>query len=303
MRLRDPLELGRLIHRRRRTMGCSQERLAAAAGVGRQWIIELEKGKKGPPLDLVIQVLDALGYALNVDSDVAAGAPVIASFRPEAYPIAKGVGTNQRSPRKVKSYPSTPVKFDEGTNERSDSAAEAFPGNYKVASLETIDVNIVPDQLYKPEHLVSLVRVVTHVVAVEGPMFEDQLARRIALLHGLARASRKLNELIEKITKAGFPRTQEDDRAIVWPEHAEIRELVPFRRAALDVRDHPDVPLIELATLATPLLADGHTPEAAAIIMGRELGLGRILPKARSRLIMAAELAKRHLPTPDHTFR
>jgi hypothetical protein len=104
--------------------------------------------------------------------------------------------------------------------------------------------------------------------------------------------------LIEKITEAGFPRTQEDDRTIVWPERADIRELVPFRRASLDIRDHPDIPLIELAALATPLLADGHTPEAAAIIMGRELGLGRLLPKARSRLIMAAELAKRHPSTP-----
>jgi DNA-binding XRE family transcriptional regulator len=39
-------------------MGWSQERLATVAGVGRQWVLELEKGKKGPPLDLVIHVLD-----------------------------------------------------------------------------------------------------------------------------------------------------------------------------------------------------------------------------------------------------
>ena len=282
-------------------MRWSQERLATAAGVGRQWVLELEKGKKGPPLDLVIRVLDALGCTLDVSSDVAAGAPIvpeIASLRPVAYPGAKGAGTSQRNEWEVTSHPPAPVSFSQGPSERLDGTAERAPGNYNIASFETIGIAIIPGQLYEPEYRASLVRMVAHVIAVEAPMFEDLLARRIAPVHGRARATHKLIELIEKITEAGFPRTQEDDRTIVWPERADIRELVPFRRASLDIRDHPDIPLIELAALATPLLADGHTPEAAAIIMGRELGLGRLLPKARSRLIMAAELAKRHPSTP-----
>ena len=301
MRIRDPIELGRIIHRRRRTLGWSQERLATAAGVGRQWVLELEKGKKGPPLDLVIHVLDTLGYTLDVGSDVAAGAPVgseIASFGPEADPGAKRVGTNQRIQREVTSHLPAPVNSNAGPSERPDSAAERSPGHYKITSFETLGIDIVPSQLFKVEYRASLVRMVAHVIEVEAPMFEDLLARRIAPVHGRARATHKLIEFIQKITEAGFPRTHEDDRTIVWPERAEISELVPFRRASLEVRDHPDIPLIELAALATPLLADGHTPEAAAIIMGRELGLGRLLPKTRSRLITAAELAKRHPSTP-----
>jgi y4mF family transcriptional regulator len=296
MRIRDPIELGRIIHRRRRTMGWSQERLAKAAGVGRQWVLELEKGKKGPPLDLVIHVLDALGYTLDVGSDVAAGAPIgaeIASFRPEAHPVAKGGYTNRRTEREVRSQLPAPVDPEWGPSERLDNTTERSPGDYKIASFETIGIAIIPDQLFKVEYRALLSRMVAHVIAVEAPMFEDVLARRIARVHGRARATRKLIEFIQKMTEAGFPRTQEDDRTIVWPEHAEICELVPFRRAPLDIRDHPDIPLIELAALAGPPLEGGHTPEAAAIIMGRELGLGRILPKTRSRLIMAAELAKR----------
>ncbi len=98
-------------------------------------------------------------------------------------------------------------------------------------------------------------------------MFEDLLARRIARAHGLARASRKLIEITQEITEGKYGRTREDDRIIVWPERTEIGKLAPFRSAALDVRDHVDIPLVELASLAIPLLADGHTPEAAAIIM------------------------------------
>jgi y4mF family transcriptional regulator len=295
MRIRDTVELGIIIHRRRRTVGWSQEQLATAAGVGRQWLLELEKGKKGPPLDLVIRVLDALGCSLDVSNDLAAGAPVAsetASLGPVAYPGAKGADGSQRNDQPA------PISFSKAPSEQLNGAAEHSLGHYSIASFEKIGIDVIPGQLYEPEYRASLVRIVAHVIAVEAPMFEDLLARRIAPMHGRARATHKLIELIQRITEAGFPRTQEKNRTIVWPKCADTLELVPFRRASLDVRDHPDIPLIELATLAIPLLAEGHTTEAAAIIMGRELGLGRLLPKARSRLIRAAELAKRHSSIP-----
>jgi y4mF family transcriptional regulator len=300
MRIRDPIELGRIIHRRRRTLGWSQEYLATAAGVGRQWVLELEKGKKGPPLDLVIHVLDALGYALDVGSDVAAVAPIgsgVASFGPAAYPGAKGVGADQRNEREATSRLPTSVNSNKGLSERIDSPTQSSPRHYNIASFEAIGIPMAPGQLFKVEYRASLVRMVAQVIAVEAPMFEDLLARRIARVHRLARATSKLIEFIQKITEAQFPRTQEDDRAIVWPERAEISELVPFRRASLQVRDHSDVPLIELATLAIPLVASGHAPDAAAVIISRQLGLGYLRPKTRARLILAAELAKRHPST------
>jgi transcriptional regulator with XRE-family HTH domain len=297
MRIRDPVDVGHIIYRRRRVMGWSQERLAKAAGVGRQWVLELEKGKKGAPLHLVINVLDALGYVLDVSNDLAAGAPTgseIASFRPEAYRGAKGAGTRQRNEREVTSHLPAPAISSDGPRERLDSTTERSHGNYQIASFETIGFALVPSQLYELEYRASLARMVAHVIAVEGPAFEDLIARRIAPAHDRSRATRKLVEIIQQITAARFPRTKEDDRTIVWPERAEIRDLVPFRPASLDVRDHSDIPLIELAALATPLLASGHASEAAAIIMGRQLGLGYLRPKTRERLIVAAELAKQH---------
>jgi y4mF family transcriptional regulator len=301
VRIRDSIELGRIIHRRRRVMGWSQERLAKAAGVGRQWLLEVEKGKKGAPLDLVINVLDALGFTLDVGNDMAAGAPIgseIAAFRQDAHPGANGAGTKQRNEREVTSHLPAPANSSDRPGERLDSTTEHFSGSYQIASFETIGIAIVPGQLYELEYRASLVRMVAGVIALEGPMFEDLLARRIAPAHGRSRATRKLIEIIQQITEGRFPRSRENDRTIVWSERAEIRELVPFRPAPLDVRDHSDVPLIELAALATPLLISGHAPEAAAIMMGRKLGLGCLRPKTRARLIMAAELAKQHRSAP-----
>jgi transcriptional regulator with XRE-family HTH domain len=279
-------------------MGWSQDHLAKAARVGRQWVLELEKGKKGAPLDLVINLLDALGYALHVSPAGVRIDSELTRSQPEAYPSAKDDGTSQRNDREVTLGLRVSVNSTKGRRERLDSTAEPSPGNYRIATFETIGIAVSPGQLYELENRPSLNLMVAHVIAVEAPMFEDLLARRIARAHRLARATRKLIEITKEITKGRFARTREDGRTIVWPERAEIRELVPFRPAPLDVRDHVDIPLMELAALATPLLAGGHAPEGAAIIMGRQLGLGRLRPKTRVRLIMAAELAKRHPSAP-----
>ena len=136
---------------------------------------------------------------------------------------------------------------------------------------------------------------VTHVIAVEGPIFVDLIARRIAHAHRLSRATHKLVATVQEITDGRFARTREGDRTIVWPERAEISKLLPFRPASLDIRAHADIMLAELASLAIPLLAADHAPEAAAILMGRQLDLKLIRPTTLSRLTTAAELAKQHL--------
>ena len=45
----------------RKTLGLRQEELAAAAGVGRRFLIELEAGKPTARLDKTLAVLSALG--------------------------------------------------------------------------------------------------------------------------------------------------------------------------------------------------------------------------------------------------
>jgi HTH-type transcriptional regulator / antitoxin HipB len=67
MRVRTPVELGALIRERRRALRLDQKTLAQKVGVSRQWIVEVEKGKPGAPIGLILRTIEALGIALSPD--------------------------------------------------------------------------------------------------------------------------------------------------------------------------------------------------------------------------------------------
>jgi HTH-type transcriptional regulator / antitoxin HipB len=64
--IRTPADLGAVIRERRRRLRLDQHELAQRVGVGRHWIVEIEKGKGGAELGLVLRTLDALGIPLTV---------------------------------------------------------------------------------------------------------------------------------------------------------------------------------------------------------------------------------------------
>lgn len=61
-------ELGEIVKKNRKSQGLTQEQLAAACGIGRRFIVELEGGKVTCHLGKAIQVLSALGIDLNVSN-------------------------------------------------------------------------------------------------------------------------------------------------------------------------------------------------------------------------------------------
>ena len=65
MRLRTAVDFGAVIRDKRLRLGLSQADLARKVGVGRQWIVEVEKGKSGAPLALILRTLEALGISLT----------------------------------------------------------------------------------------------------------------------------------------------------------------------------------------------------------------------------------------------
>jgi HTH-type transcriptional regulator/antitoxin HipB len=67
MRIKAPLDLGLVIRDQRRKARVSQTELARRAGVGRQWLVGLEKGKPGAELGLVLRTLAALELAISID--------------------------------------------------------------------------------------------------------------------------------------------------------------------------------------------------------------------------------------------
>ncbi|WP_423925543.1 helix-turn-helix transcriptional regulator [Candidatus Palauibacter sp.] len=66
MQVRTTNELGLRVRKARRSRSWTQQELARAAGVGRQWIVALEAGKPRVELDKVLQTLAALDMSLSV---------------------------------------------------------------------------------------------------------------------------------------------------------------------------------------------------------------------------------------------
>ncbi len=67
MQFQTSRELAALVRSRRKQRGLSQTQLAALAGVSRDWIIGLEKGRSTVEFGLVLRTIKTLGLALSVD--------------------------------------------------------------------------------------------------------------------------------------------------------------------------------------------------------------------------------------------
>jgi len=77
MEVRSVRDLAAVIRSLRRQKGWSQATLAREAGVGREWIIHLEKARATVELGLVMGTLKALGVCLRIEPPTSQGAPEI----------------------------------------------------------------------------------------------------------------------------------------------------------------------------------------------------------------------------------
>ena len=65
MRIRTTTDLGAIIRDSRIKLGLDQKTLATKIGVGREWVVEIEKGKPRAHIGLVLRAINALGIALE----------------------------------------------------------------------------------------------------------------------------------------------------------------------------------------------------------------------------------------------
>jgi y4mF family transcriptional regulator len=68
-----PVELGAHIRRTRIAQHLRQEQLAAAAGVGIRFLVELEAGKPTAQLGKTLKVLDTLGCRVEITASTQPG--------------------------------------------------------------------------------------------------------------------------------------------------------------------------------------------------------------------------------------
>lgn len=71
MQIHTVEDLGHVIRERRKLLGMDQASLAERAGVSRQWVVEVERGKARAEIGLVLRVLRALGVDLLAGSEPA----------------------------------------------------------------------------------------------------------------------------------------------------------------------------------------------------------------------------------------
>lgn len=62
------IDFGRIIRKNRKEQGLKQAQLAAAAGVGIRFLVDLEKGKPTARLGMALAILDALGCQIEIHS-------------------------------------------------------------------------------------------------------------------------------------------------------------------------------------------------------------------------------------------
>lgn len=63
--LKTPADFGALIAHYRRALGLDQASLAKKAGVSRLWVNQVERGKAGASLGLILRTLAVLGVELS----------------------------------------------------------------------------------------------------------------------------------------------------------------------------------------------------------------------------------------------
>ncbi len=71
MEVHSVRELAAVIRSLRREKGWTQATLAREAGVGREWVIHLEKARPGVELGLVMSTLKALGVRFKIETPLA----------------------------------------------------------------------------------------------------------------------------------------------------------------------------------------------------------------------------------------
>src|ERR1700722_16565936 len=69
MRIRTPADLGALIRDHRTRLGLDQKSLAEKVGVSRQWIVDVEKGKRRAKIGVLARPFGAIGIPLDAEKE------------------------------------------------------------------------------------------------------------------------------------------------------------------------------------------------------------------------------------------
>ena len=75
MRIRTATDLGAFIRERRIALGMDQISLAKKTGTSRKWLVEVEQGKPGAEIGLILRTLKSLEILIDLEADSSVATP------------------------------------------------------------------------------------------------------------------------------------------------------------------------------------------------------------------------------------
>lgn len=150
-------------------------------------------------------------------------------------------------------------------------------------------------RFYEASYRSILRQMIAQVVSSEAPIYEDVLVERIARAHGFQRSGNNIYQIVTRVIDREFARSKDDDRVVIWPTGMRSNAPWPFRESSNGVRSHSDIPIAELASLATPFIRLRMSDEDVLRRMADHFQLGRLREATRGRFEDALKLAHQHL--------
>ena len=268
--------LAQFVRRRRRALECTQVNLAIKAGVSRQWLVGVEQGKSGVPLHLLLQLLQTLDCKLGVSVDL--------------RHLGVALADDGREDKREGEQAETGKSAHEAALGRPPEAPTRGAETYRVANLRAAGFSPDHEQFYDKSYRSQLRSMVAYIIEIEGPILDDLLVRRVVEAHSF-RATRKIRVTVRRAVDLKIKRTTDGKRTVYWPESANPEKMPPFREAAIGLRNHDDIPILELAALAKRFLDKGISEDETYKQMRQVLGLSRVGVKGQKRFLKAIALA------------
>jgi very-short-patch-repair endonuclease len=167
---------------------------------------------------------------------------------------------------------------------------EEIGEEYQVASIAVPDENA--DKIYQTGYKPILEQMIDEVLEIEAPIYEDILIERIARAHRKERAGRIIQDIVIGAIVGRHPSLSEDGRKVVFHRSMDAMRLVAYRPARSDSRSHRDIPLVELASLAVPLVRKAKTDADILAHFARTFSLARLREPTRKRFQAAIAIAR-----------
>jgi len=98
VRIRTATDLGAFIRQRRTKLGMDQVSLAQKAGTSRKWLVEVEQGKPGAEIGLILRTLKSLEISIDLEAGSSVETP--ASGKAKAPDINSVLDSLKKSSQK-----------------------------------------------------------------------------------------------------------------------------------------------------------------------------------------------------------